>query len=69
MKAVKKRPGIPDSESDKEAILLRAYGNGTEILIDRESWLSALPPASSLVLPSNPHFYTPGKKIQGQREY
>lgn len=39
MKAVKKRPGVPDSELDKGAILLRAYGNGTEILIDRESQL------------------------------
>ena len=36
MKAVKRRPGISEEQLDKEAVLLRAYGNGTEVLIDRE---------------------------------
>ncbi|KAL9050918.1 MAG: hypothetical protein Q9162_006345 [Coniocarpon cinnabarinum] len=35
-KAVKKRPGYNQRQLDQEAILLRAYGNGTEVLIDRE---------------------------------
>ena len=48
MKAVKKRPGVPQDQLDKEAILLRAYGNGTEILIDRESWLSISHPTHGL---------------------
>lgn len=41
MKAVKRRPGYTEEQIDKEAVLLRAYGNGTEVLIDRESKLSA----------------------------
>lgn len=36
LKAVNRRPGLSKAEVDKEAILLRAYGNGTAILIDRE---------------------------------
>ncbi|KAF1816801.1 kinase-like protein [Eremomyces bilateralis CBS 781.70] len=35
MKAIKLKPGLSSSEVDSEAILLRAYGEGTDILIDR----------------------------------
>lgn len=37
LKAVKKRPGCTRSQIDQEAVLLRAYGKGTDVLIDRES--------------------------------
>lgn len=36
LKAVKRRPGYTDEQIDEEAVLLRAYGKGTEVLIDRE---------------------------------
>ncbi|KAI9764006.1 MAG: hypothetical protein M1840_008954 [Geoglossum simile] len=36
LKAVNKRPGVSDQQIDEEAVLLRAYGKGTDILIDRE---------------------------------
>ncbi|KAL9101701.1 MAG: hypothetical protein Q9163_003066 [Psora crenata] len=36
LKAVKKRPGSTEEQLDEEAVLLRAYGNGTEVLIDRD---------------------------------
>ena len=36
VKAVKKRPGATEEQVDKEAVLLRAYGTGTEVLIDRD---------------------------------
>ena len=36
LKAVNRRPGLSKTEIDREAILLRAYGAGTDILIDRE---------------------------------
>lgn len=36
LKAVNRRPGLTKAEVDKNAILLRAYGSGTAILIDRE---------------------------------
>ncbi|KAK3330340.1 kinase-like domain-containing protein [Apodospora peruviana] len=35
LKAVNKRPGLSQEEVDNEAILLRAYGNGTDLIIDR----------------------------------
>ncbi|KAK0633385.1 kinase-like domain-containing protein [Immersiella caudata] len=35
LKAVNKKPGLSKDEVDKEAILLRAYGNGTDLIIDR----------------------------------
>ena len=35
LKAVNKRPGLSKEEVDKEAILLRAYGHGTDLIIDR----------------------------------
>ncbi|KAL2269850.1 hypothetical protein VTJ83DRAFT_2034 [Remersonia thermophila] len=35
LKAVNKRPGLSKDEVDKEAILLRAYGHGTDLIIDR----------------------------------
>lgn len=38
-KAIKKRPGYTEHQIDQEAILLRAYGNGTDVLIDRESMI------------------------------
>ncbi|KAL2042876.1 hypothetical protein N7G274_004636 [Stereocaulon virgatum] len=36
LKAVKRRPGYTEEQIDNEAVLLRAYGKGTEVLIDRE---------------------------------
>lgn len=36
LKAINKRKGWSTEEVDREAILLRAYGNGTAVLIDRE---------------------------------
>lgn len=36
LKVVNKIPGASDEEIDKEAILLRAYGQGSDLLIDRE---------------------------------
>ncbi|KAI4742845.1 kinase-like protein [Aureobasidium sp. EXF-12298] len=36
MKAIKKRPGYTQQDIDSDAILLRAYGKGTDVLIDRE---------------------------------
>ncbi|KAH8727501.1 kinase-like domain-containing protein [Phaeosphaeriaceae sp. PMI808] len=36
LKAVNKLPGLSKAEIDEEAILLRAYGKGTDVLIDRE---------------------------------
>ncbi|KAK0612941.1 kinase-like domain-containing protein [Bombardia bombarda] len=35
LKAVNKRPGLSKEEVDNEAILLRAYGHGTDLIIDR----------------------------------
>ncbi|KAL4809496.1 kinase-like domain-containing protein [Aspergillus unguis] len=35
-KAINRRAGLTEDEIDKEAVLMRAYGNHTEILIDRE---------------------------------
>jgi ethanolamine kinase len=35
LKAVNKRPGLSKDAIDKEAILLRAYGQGTDLIIDR----------------------------------
>ncbi|KAK4158184.1 hypothetical protein C8A00DRAFT_11040 [Chaetomidium leptoderma] len=35
LKAVNKRPGLSKDEIDNEAILLRAYGHGTDLIIDR----------------------------------
>jgi ethanolamine kinase len=34
---VNKLPGLSETEVDDDAILLRAYGKGTDVLIDRES--------------------------------
>lgn len=36
LKAVNRRPELSKAEVDKQAVLLRAYGSGTAILIDRE---------------------------------
>jgi ethanolamine kinase len=36
LKVVKKRPGLSVEEIDNEAVLLRAYGQGTDLIIDRE---------------------------------
>ncbi|CZS90677.1 hypothetical protein WAI453_004033 [Rhynchosporium graminicola] len=36
LKIVNKTPGLSEEEIDAEAVLLRAYGRGTDILIDRE---------------------------------
>lgn len=35
LKAVNKRPGLSKDEVDREAVLLRAYGHGTDLIIDR----------------------------------
>ena len=37
LKAAKHRPGWSDSQIDADSILIRAYGRGTELIIDRES--------------------------------
>ena len=45
MKAVNKRPGLSESEIDEQSVLLRAYGNGTAVLIDRDrKRFARLPP-------------------------
>lgn len=36
LKAINKRPGLSQEQIDSEAILLRAYGKGTDLIIDRE---------------------------------
>ncbi|KAF2842405.1 kinase-like protein [Patellaria atrata CBS 101060] len=36
LKAIHKEPGKSEEDIDNEAILLRAYGNGTAVLIDRD---------------------------------
>ncbi|KAI3392152.1 hypothetical protein diail_6130 [Diaporthe ilicicola] len=35
LKAVNKRPGLSKDDVDRDAILLRAYGQGTDLIIDR----------------------------------
>ncbi|KAI0025345.1 protein kinase-like protein [Xylariomycetidae sp. FL0641] len=35
LKAVNRRAGLSDEDVDREAVLLRAYGHGTDVLIDR----------------------------------
>jgi hypothetical protein len=37
LKIINLKPGLTEEQIDNEAVLMRAYGNGTEILIDRES--------------------------------
>lgn len=36
LKAVNKKAGLSKEEVDNDAVLLRAYGNGTQVLIDRQ---------------------------------
>jgi ethanolamine kinase len=36
LKVVNRAPGLSDEEIDNEAVLLRAYGQGTDLIIDRE---------------------------------
>lgn len=36
LKAINVRPGLSQEEIDAEAVLLRAYGKGTDLIIDRE---------------------------------
>ncbi|KAI4214466.1 MAG: hypothetical protein LQ351_002883 [Letrouitia transgressa] len=36
LKAIKRRPGYTEEQIDQESVLLRAYGKGTDVLIDRE---------------------------------
>ncbi|KAJ5135733.1 uncharacterized protein N7515_005011 [Penicillium bovifimosum] len=36
LKIINTKPGLTEEQIDNEAVLMRAYGNGTEILIDRE---------------------------------
>jgi ethanolamine kinase len=40
-KATKKLPGKSESENDDGAVLMRAYGNGTEVLINRDREMRA----------------------------
>ncbi|KAI2621080.1 ethanolamine kinase [Hypoxylon sp. NC1633] len=35
LKAINRKDGLSEDEIDKEAVLLRAYGHGTDVLIDR----------------------------------
>ena len=46
---MKRRPGHSEEQIDHEAILLRAYGKGTEVLIDREREPEPLSEAGSLL--------------------
>lgn len=41
IKGVKRRAGLSELEVDRNAILMRAYGKGTDVLIDRERELRA----------------------------
>ncbi|PHH69985.1 hypothetical protein CDD82_7402 [Ophiocordyceps australis] len=36
LKAVNRRPGLSETDMERDAVLLRAYGNGTDVLIDRD---------------------------------
>ncbi|KAF2108537.1 kinase-like domain-containing protein [Lophiotrema nucula] len=36
LKAINKLPGLSEADLDRESVLLRAYGKGTDVLIDRE---------------------------------
>ncbi|KAJ5489219.1 hypothetical protein N7539_004109 [Penicillium diatomitis] len=36
LKIINRKSGLTDEQIDNDAVLMRAYGNGTEILIDRE---------------------------------
>ncbi|KAJ5243103.1 uncharacterized protein N7469_001430 [Penicillium citrinum] len=36
LKIINRKDGLTDAQIDNDAVLMRAYGNGTEILIDRE---------------------------------
>lgn len=36
LKATNRRPGMSQADIDRDAILLRAYGNNTDLIIDRE---------------------------------
>ncbi|KAJ5946361.1 hypothetical protein N7454_003200 [Penicillium verhagenii] len=36
LKIINRKAGLSDEQVDNDAVLMRAYGNGTEILIDRE---------------------------------
>jgi ethanolamine kinase len=38
-KAINTLPGLSEKQVDRDAVLLRAYGKGTDVLIDRESML------------------------------
>ena len=43
MKAEKRRPGQSQLEIDQDSVLLRAYGEGTDVLIDRERKFCLVP--------------------------
>ena len=47
LKAVNILPGLSQSQIDRDAVLIRAYGRGTAVLIDRdrESQAKSLPAA------------------------
>jgi ethanolamine kinase len=48
LKIINLKPGLTEEQIDNEAVLMRAYGNGTEILIDRES-TSKIPRRTTVV--------------------
>jgi ethanolamine kinase len=49
MKAINKKPGMTEEQIDADSVLLRAYGNGTHLLIDRDRSFYSL----SLSTPTN----------------
>lgn len=48
LKAVKRRPGYTEKEIDDEAVLIRAYGKGTDVLIDRERMMRVFSHCSAI---------------------
>ncbi|KAB8201315.1 kinase-like domain-containing protein [Aspergillus parasiticus] len=52
LKIINRKPGLTEEQIDNEAVLMRAYGNHTEILIDREKMKSHALLASYGLAPS-----------------
>jgi hypothetical protein len=59
LKAVNRLPGLSDADIDRDAILLRAYGKGTDVLIDRES-MRRLTPSLPVLSSAN---YDPSRGV------
>lgn len=75
MRINKEKPNHSDSDDEKEAILLRAYGNGSDILVDRdmEARVHTLLTQQGLAAPLLARFqngllyrYTPGRVCTAQ---